>query len=155
MTQLVETVAGVLIGISAGVPATFDATGYAALTYTNIGEITDGGSHGRKYALVTHKPIASRGTQKYKGSFDEGQKTLQVGLDDDEPGQVLAKTASKSDANYAFKVTYQGGSVDYFQAKVMSFEKATGNVDSIRSGTIMLELTTSATGIGIVEVAGA
>lgn len=155
MPQAVETVAGTTISISAGVPATFNTAGYAALTFTAIGEITDGGSHGRKYALVTHKPIGSRGTQKYKGSFDEGQKTLQVGIDDDEPGQLLAKTAMLSDANYAFKVTYQGGSIDYFQAKVMSFDKATASVDSIRTGTISLELTTSPGGVGIVEVPGA
>lgn len=154
MVQLVETVAGVLISVSVATPATFDAAGYAALTYTNIGEITDGGSHGRVYAVVSHKPIGNRAEQKFKGSFNEGQKTIQVGIDDDEPGQLIVKAGVKSDANYSFKVTYQGGSVDYFQAKVMSFVKATGSVDSIRSGTIMLELTTSASGVGIIEVPG-
>jgi Lambda phage tail tube protein, TTP len=148
----VETVAGTTIGISAGVPATFNAAGYAALTYSTIGEITDGGSHGRVYAEVTHMPISTRGTQKFKGSFNEGNKTLQLAISAADAGQVLARAALLSDNPYAFKVTYQGGAVDYFQARVMSFDKATAGVDSILTATVELSLTTSAGGVGIVEV---
>lgn len=149
----VETVAGTKISISAAKPTTFDAAGYTAVaTWAKIGEITDGGSHGRTYAAVTHQPIDNRGTQKFKGSFNEGQKTLQLGIDSKDPGQIVVTEALDSDDDYSFKVEYQGGDVDYFQAKVMSFEKAVAGVDSIRSATVQLELTTSKDGIGIVEV---
>lgn len=148
----VETVASTEIGISAAAPATLTAVGYAALTFATIGEITDGGSHGRTYAEVKHNPIATRGTQKFKGSFDEGNKTLQLAIDDDDSGQDILKTALDSDADFSFQVTYQGGAIDFFQAKVMSFEKATGSVDSMRTATVQLSLTTSKTGIGIIEV---
>lgn len=148
----VETVAGTEISISAAAPATFTAAGYTALTFSAIGEITDGGSHGRTYAPVKHNPIASRGTQKFKGSFDEGSKTLQLAIDDNDAGQDILKTALNSDDDFSFKVEYQGGAIDYFQAKVMSFQKATGGVDSMRTATVQLELTTNDAGIGIVEV---
>lgn len=147
----VETVAGTAFGISAGVPATFNAAGYAALTYSTIGEITDGGSHGRVYAEVTHMPIGNRGTQKFKGSFNEGNKTLQLAINGTDAGQVLLKTALASDNAFAFKVLYQGGAIDYFQARVLSFSKATAGVDSILTATVELSLTTSTTGVGIVE----
>lgn len=149
----VETVAGTEISISANTPATFDAAGYAAVAaWAKIGEITDGGSHGRTYAPVNHQPIDNRGTQKFKGSFNEGQKTLQLAIDNKDPGQILLSEALNSDEDYSFKVEYQGGDIDYFQAKVMSFEKATAGVDSMRSATVQLELTTSKSGVGIVEV---
>ena len=148
----VETVAGTTIGISAGVPTTFTAAGYAALTFSTIGEITDGGSHGRTYAEVTHMPIGNRGKQKFKGSFDEGNKTLQLAISGADAGQVLTKAALLSDNPYAFKVLYQGGAIDYFQARVMSFAKATAGVDSILTATVTLALITSSTGVGIVEV---
>lgn len=150
----VETVAGTVISISAEQPNTFDASGYAGtgMNFVAIGEITDAGEHGREYALVTHMPIASRGTQKFKGSWNAGQKTLQLGLDNDDAGQVIAKAALLSDNDYSFKVAYQGGDVDYFQAKVMSFKTATAGVDSIRSATITLELTTNSAGVDIVSV---
>ena len=151
-TTNVFTVAGTTIGVSASAPATFDAAGYAALTYTSIGNVEDGGSHGRTYAEVTFNPIDNRGTQKYKGSFNEGNKTLSVGLNSDDAGMILLKTALASDSNFSFKVTYQNLDVDYFQAKVMSLSKGTGGVDSIVMATIELAITTSTTGVGIVEV---
>lgn len=151
----VQTVAGTKIALSASIPATFDAAGYAAagMVYTTIGEITDGGSHGKTYAEVTHNPIDTRMTQKFKGSINIGTKTLNLAIDDDDAGQVLLKAALDSDNDYSFKVTYQDGSIDYFQAKVMSFEKAATSVDSIRTATVNLALSGTKTGIGIVEVA--
>lgn len=147
------TVAGTIIGLTAVAPTTFNAAGYGANTYTPIGEITDGGEHGREFALVTSNPIATRGTRKYKGSFNEGNKTLQLDLDDEDAGQILAKQAVNSDNDYYFEVKYPDGGKDYFPAKVMSFKKATGSVDSMRSATISLEISTSKSGVGVVEVA--
>jgi hypothetical protein len=152
----VETVAGTRIYISPTTPATFDAAGYAGSGMNFeaglIGEITDGGDHGRVYAKVEHKPIASRGVQKFKGSFDEGTKTLQLALDNDDAGQVILAAALNSDNDYSFKVAYQGGDIDYFQAKVMSLRKAASGVDTIRSATVVLELTTTSAGVGIISV---
>ncbi len=150
----VETVAGTIIYISAEQPNTFDSAGYAGtgMNWTIVGEITDGGEHGREYALVTHMPIASRGVQKFKGSFNEGSKTLQLALDNDDAGQVIAAAALRSDNDYSFKVAYQGGDIDYFQAKVMTLKKAATSVDSIRSASMTLELTSNSSGVGIVSV---
>jgi hypothetical protein len=89
----VKTSAGSTIAISAATPATFNAAGYGALTFTTIGEVTDLGEFGRDYALVTHNPIATRGTVKRKGSFNEGTMDMKLGLDTDDAGQILAKAA--------------------------------------------------------------
>lgn len=146
-----RTSAGSTIAISAAAPATFNDVGYTALTFTPIGEVTDLGEFGREYALVTHNPLANRGTVKRKGSFNEGTMDLKLALDTDDAGQILAKTASMSDADYSFKVTLQNGDIFYFQAQVMSFKNGVGSVDQITAATIKLELTTSSTGVGIVE----
>jgi len=148
----VETVAGTTIGISVAAPATYTASGYAALTFTNIGEITDGGQHGQTAALVTHSPIGTRVVQKFKGSINQGTKTLQLAIDKDDAGQIILDAAVLSDADYFFKVEYQGGDIDYFPAKVMSFVKNAAGVDTMRSGTVNLEITASKTGVGIIEV---
>ncbi|MFZ9960089.1 MAG: hypothetical protein ACO3GP_06825 [Candidatus Limnocylindrus sp.] len=148
----VKTSAGSTLKVSAGTPATFNAAGYEALTFTAVGEIVNIGEFGREYNLVTHNPVATRGTTKLKGSFNEGAITLQLGLDTDDAGQILLKTASTSDANYAFEVETQNGDVYYFQAQVMSFKVSIGGVDDVTSATVMLEITTSSTGAGIIEV---
>lgn len=148
----VRTSATSTLRISAGTPVTFDAAGYAALSFTTIGEVTNMGELGRDFQLVTHNPIATRGTQKFKGSFNEGTMSLQLGLDTDDAGQIIAKAGSLSDNAYAFKLTTANGDVYYFQALVMNFKVGVNDVNSITSATINLEITTSNTGVGIVEV---
>lgn len=148
----VRSSAGTSIKISAGTPATFDSAGYTALTFTTIGEVTDLGEFGREYNLITHNPLGTRGTVKLKGSFNEGSISMQLGLDTDDAGQILAKTASLSDNDYSFVIQTQNGDKYYFQAKVMSFKVGVGSVDSVTTATVTLELTTSNTGVGVVEV---
>ena len=147
----VRTSAGTTLKVSASAPATFDVAGYSALTYTTVGEITDLGEFGREYTLVTHNPVGTRGTQKFKGSFNEGTMTLSLGLDTDDAGQILMKAALLADTPYSFVVTTQNGDKYYFRAMVMSFKVGVGSVDSITTATCTLELTTSPNGIGIVE----
>ena len=151
----VRSSAGSTIKISAGIPATFNAAGYVALILTNIGEVIDLGEFGRVYNLVTHNPLGTRGTTKLKGSFNEGTISMQVGLDTDDAGQILAKSATLSDNDYSFEIMTQNGDKYYFQAKVMSFTTALGGVDSVTGATISLELTSGGSNPGIIEVLAA
>lgn len=148
----VRTTAGSTFKVSAANPATFNAAGYAALAWTAVGEVTDLGEFGREYNKVTHNPVDNRGTVKKKGSFDEGTITLQLGLDTDDAGQIILKAAALSDNDYSFQVTTQNGDKYYCQAQVMSFKPNLGSVDNITAASVTLEITTSATGVGIVEV---
>lgn len=151
----VVTTAGSTLRITATAPATFDATGYNTLFGASpapalVGEITDFGEFGREYALVTHNPVAERGTVKLKGSFNEGTMSLSLGLDTDDAGQILMKTARDSDNDYYFQVETQGGDKYFFAAKVMTFKTVLGSVDSVTNATATLELTTT-DGVGIIE----
>lgn len=147
----IQSAAGASIGISAAAPATYNVAGYEALTYSTIGEVTDLGEFGREYNLITHNPIDTRATKKLKGSYNEGQISLTVALDTADAGQNLAKTASASDADYSLVITMQNGAKYYFPAKVMSFKIGVGSVDNVVSATISLEITSSSTGVGVVE----
>jgi hypothetical protein len=152
----VYTSAGTTLTVSASAPATFDGAGYAAVFTASpgpavVGEITDLGEFGREYALVTHMPVGSRGTQKFKGSFNAGTMSLSLGLDTDDAGQIIMKTASLSDDNFSFQVTTQSGDKYFFQAKVMSWKVNVAGVDSITTATATLELTTNSAGVDIVE----
>ena len=151
----VRSSAGSTLQVSATTPATFNSAGYAALTYTTVGEITNLGEFGRIYALSKHNPVATRATVKKKGSYDEGQLNLQLGLDTDDAGQVLMKAASLSDNDYSVKITDQKGDVYYMQVQVMSWKVSIGSVDQITAATCSLEITSSSAGVGIVEVLAA
>ena len=151
----VKTSATTTFKVSASTPATFDSTGYNALTFTTVGEVTNYGEFGRQYNLVTHSPVASRGIVKKKGSFNEGSIQLQLGLDTDDAGQILMKAAALSDNDYSFLITTQNGDKYYFQGQVMGWKVNVGSIDQITGATATIEITSSSAGVGIVEVLAA
>ena len=59
-TDSVQTSAGTVVSVSAGLPATFDAAGFAALTYTQVGKVDNAGNLGASIAPVTFTPIEDR-----------------------------------------------------------------------------------------------
>jgi len=144
----VSTSFGTTLGIVLGAPATYDVAGYAALTFVSIGEITGISDISREFELLTHKPLASRGTVKKKGGFDEGSIDLKLGLNTDDAGTILAKAAALSDVDYSFKVTHPTGDAYYFRALVMTFKVSTSG---ILTATCKLQIQTSSAGVGIVE----
>lgn len=139
----VQTSAGTTLAISAGTPSTYDSSGFGALSWTTVGEVTDLGEYGRVYALVTHNPLASRATEKFKGSYNDGSISMQIAEDTSDAGQIIIDAAVDSDNNYAFRITAQDSDIDYFQAKVMSKTVSVGSVDQIRSSTVQVEITNS------------
>ena len=134
------TTAGTTLSASATLPATYDGTGFAALTFTAVGEITDIGEYGKEYNLVTHIPLSTRRTQKLKGSYNEGALALQMAYDSGDTGQGILITALDSDDSISYKVTHQNGDVDYFTGKVMSFRKNVGSTDNIKSASAAIEI---------------
>lgn len=146
------TSAGTVLGISAGIPATFDDDGFEALTFATIGEITDiSGELGRSYTAVTHNPLATRGTGKLKGSYNSGSATVTLAIDDYDAGQLLAEAALSADQAYSFRLTLQDGAITYFRALVMSFPANVASVDSITSATVTLEITADDDGNDFVD----
>lgn len=136
----VFTSAGTTLGISAALPATYGAAAFAALTFTDIGEITDMGEFGREYALVTHNPLGDRRTVKRKGSYNDGALTMSLGRVPSDAGQALLLTARDDDDSYAFVVTLQDGTKQYFSAQVMSYTTSVGSVDQITGASVMVEI---------------
>jgi hypothetical protein len=141
-----ETAAGTTLKCSTGAPATFDASGYGAVTYVNIGEITNAGEFaGKVFNLVEHLPLATRGVKKGKGSFNNGQISPDLAFDFDDAGQVILTTAADSEvdstATLTFELTTQSGHKVYFQGIVMSNPLTVGENDSVVMGKPVIEVT--------------
>lgn len=146
--SLAVTSAGTSISIGPA-PATYDAPGFVAVTFSVIGEVTDIGTYGKSYKLVTHNPIADRKTVKRKGSYNNGTLALKMAKVTN-VGQAAARTASDSDASFAFKIQDRDGNVAYFTGQVMSFMTNVGNVDQITAADVQIEIDND-----IIEVAHA
>jgi len=146
-----STAAGTTIGISAAAPATQDAAGYAALTYTEIGGPDQLGTIGANTNKVEFQPLKGP-KQKHKGSTDYGSLQPSIAADGSDAGQVLLQTASNptNNALYSFLVTYPDGAKRYFQGRVFGYPEDVGNADSILMVKPTIEINTA-----IVKVAAA
>ncbi len=134
------TSAGSELAISAALPATPNAVGFAALTWVDIEEVTDQGATGRTYNIVNHQPLKSRGVVKLKGSFNDGAKTVQAAYAPGDPGQALVATALDDDDFYSFRETLQDGTIKYFLAQVTSAPTNVGGADTVTGTTFNLEI---------------
>ena len=146
-----QTASGATLGISLTPPATHDVTGFDAVTFKNVGEITNIGEFGKEWALVTHNPLATRGTKKGKGSYNNGTLSPSLALDPSDLGQIDMKTALDSDDPAYFSITLQDGTVYYLTGLVMSFKPNIGGVDDVVTASTNIELTPDA----IIEKAAA
>ncbi|HJW51462.1 MAG TPA: phage tail tube protein [Burkholderiaceae bacterium] len=151
--QAVMTAAGTIMSICATAPATYDEAGYTAsgMVFTPIGEITDMGSHGKTSAEITHKPIATRWVQVFKGSHDVGTMTVQLAINTADPGQIIAQQVSDTDENCSIKIEYPNGDADYMQAMIFGFPRTISGVDTIVNASINVR-GTGAGGVGVVYV---
>lgn len=92
MATTLRSTAGTKVYVSTGVPATINAAGYAALTWTEvqgfstIGEIGDSMDVGQFDALV-------EGRMKYRSIADPGQIDASMSDMPTDPGQIIMKAA--------------------------------------------------------------
>ncbi|RST30161.1 hypothetical protein HMF7854_04460 [Sphingomonas ginkgonis] len=146
-----QTAAGSTLAISAAAPATPDAAGYAALAFTDIGQVEKLGGLGASYAKVEFQPLKGA-KQKYKGSADYGTLQPSLAIDSTDAGQTLLQTASDNETNalYSFKVTYPDGAKRYFQGRVFGMPETTDGADTMLMANPSIEICTK-----IVKVAAA
>ena len=132
-------------------PATYDASGYAALTWVSVGEIKDIPAFGKSRNSIPFTPLASGVTQKYAGITDAGKISLTFLSNTDDAGQIILKTGLGSSSPISIKVTSQNGDVYYFRAIVLSFKLAIGDANGLTMATCDLDITATTAGVSIVE----
>lgn len=113
------TAAGTGLAISAATPATEDAAGYAALTYTEVAQIEQIGAFGSITEVITFQPLKGP-AQKHKGPTNYGAIQPSLAHDDSDAGQTLLRAAADDLTSklYSFEVTYPDGAIRYFQGRV-------------------------------------
>jgi hypothetical protein len=128
MATLAFGSAGATIAISAGVPATIDSTGFGALSYTAIPDVTDLGMVGPEASIILHSPLAENVTYKVKGPTNNGAMDMKGAKPTSvNAGHTLLQAAVVSPNSYAIKITMVNGALIYFQTKVTSYKTNIGN----------------------------
>ncbi len=112
-----------IYAISAALPATYDAAGYAATTvvFTTIGKVESFPAFGSNQAFNEFVPVAGE-VEPYKGARRYGGGPLVVGDVPADAGQVILKAAAASSNHYSVKATYPDGEIHYMDILVGSWE---------------------------------
>jgi len=128
-----------IYAISASLPATYDAGGYAAttITYTTIGKVADFLPYGSKRNVSEFVPITGA-VEFTKGAPRYGQGALVMGDIPADAGQVILKAAEASSAHYSVKITYPDSEVHYLDVLVSGWELSGGKEGApmIRTATL-------------------
>lgn len=135
---------GTTIGISAGAPATFDAAGYAALTFTTVGGVEKIGTFGASVQKIEFQPLAGA-KQKHKGPADYGTLSPSMAYDPTDAGQTLLRTACApgNNALYSVKITLPDGGVRYAQVRGFGYPETVDGATSMVMAAPTLEINTA------------
>lgn len=139
----VFTSAGTKLEVAAETPTTRDETEFSALTYTEVGEVTDMGEYGAEFETVTHNPLGTRRTVKRKGTVNDGALTMQLGRVPSDAGQQIlidGVDGAERDTVHSFKVTLQDGTTQYMTGQIYSFTTNVGSVNQITGASVTVEL---------------
>lgn len=127
----INTHSGKKLYISAGLPATKDDTGFAALTWTEIEQVGNIQTPSAGYTEVSYNLLGERIIKYAKGNIDFTPLTAEMAYEEDLTGQELVRTAHGSDNTYSFKVVTKNGETRYMTGKVFGLEEPGGGGEDV------------------------
>lgn len=118
---------GTCVSVSAASPATHDAAGFVALTYTLIGELESLGEINIRNASVSFANLCTGKTSLLKGAEEGVEFEIGVAMDREDAGQAIMKTARESlTQRVSLRILDNAGDIVYVEAFVMSERVAGG-----------------------------
>ena len=117
-----QSTIGAKLSISAGVPATEDATGCAALTWAQVGRIENIGDRPNEFATDDVQDLETGNTTQVKTYKNVTAFDLSIVADEDDDGQTLMETAFEDfSGTYRFKLEHSSGKIQYFNGRVNKY----------------------------------
>lgn len=123
---------GTCMAFSAAAPATLNAAGFAALTWTGAAELREIGELGGEREVSTNTNLCSGVKEKSLGAIDNGDQEITLAFDIDEPGQVVLTNAFKANTVISCRETLTSGDVFYYQAMVSKSKVSVVDGDEIK-----------------------
>lgn len=128
----VMTSTGTKIYVAASSPATRDAAGYAALTYTEVKEIVSISAFGVSRDPVEVRTLSSGALQSYKGHANYGAVSGEMNYDSEDAGQNLVRANILDNvAELSVKVLLPDGSIVYSGGMSFNGQRNPGSANSM------------------------
>lgn len=148
-----ELATGTVLKVVLGEPATYDISGFEALTYSEIVDVVNIGAGGGTAQIQSYIPLKTGVAVKRTGGIEYSVRTVQMGNHSaNSTGQILLKSlfdgANKGKV-CSVGIFYVDGAVDYFIATVSSFSE-----DQLDANTFKMVSATFAPTDKTIKVAG-
>jgi len=121
---------GTTIKVSVAAPATRDAVGYAALTYTQVGATLTIPQFGGSTSPTSNVPLDTGEECKTPGPINWNQLALTALYVDDDAGHAILLdgfSGANKGVNYSFEITYPNGAIRYTGGYVGSYQETPGS----------------------------
>lgn len=139
----VDISVGTILSIAVGAPATYDTAGFAAKTYTEVGEITEIPPFGGSGTVTENIPLKTGVVGKNIGSINYGSMEIPFAKVDD-AGQAAVSAAfdgANGRSTHSFKIVDPNGDAIYFTGKVSANTLNFGDANAVYMGSFTVELT--------------
>jgi hypothetical protein len=135
-----DTVAGTKLYVAVAAPATFDAAGFTALTWVEVGQLTSVPSVlGREYNTATLETIGDAQVREKKGNFKLPNADFECAWAESDAGQIIVAAAANNNTVPSFKLVKQDTTkLRYFTAQVMKFVENQGTANDAVKGAFTL-----------------
>ena len=135
---------GTAVSVVAALPATYDAAGYAALTWTGvIGQLVQFGELGDQSSDISVTTLAGRALHT-NGALDGGEVAFTYVFSSADAGQVILRANSNNNVGVSVRVTDPDGQVSYAAGVVSGVrdaERSDGNYKG-QSGSLRINTAT-------------
>lgn len=139
---------GIKLFVSESQPTVINESGFAALNWTEIGEVIDLPDYGPTVQVVESNALKNGITQKYTGFTNFGSLPIGMDLDVSDVGQVLLDNSLPEKGvrkNRSFRIKLKNTFNEYFQGMITSNTRAIGSANSMIGSTVTAEINTKIT----------
>lgn len=124
-------------------PATWDKTGFTALTFTELGNLLDlGDGYGKNTNTTDFAGINRKEIESIPTNFTSGSPTVIYAADKlgTDSGQTIMIEAAEDEEYRFFKIVLSNGETIYFQARVNGSPLTLGTVDQLVQYSAVLSI---------------
>lgn len=113
---------GATVAVVAAAPATEDAAGFGALSYTAVGLMVSFGETGDE-AEDIEIPLLSGRTKHVNGARNGGSREFAYQYESADAGQNILRTNSNNNVDVSVKITDPDGKIEYFYGRVANLKR--------------------------------
>lgn len=131
---------GSALAVVAASPATFDSSGYAALTWTAaVGGLVDISTVGDTSKDIPIPYLSGR-VSHVNGGVDGGERTITFAWETSDPGQVILRNNQNNNVAVSCRITDADGRISYFTGVVANIQDTARNDASYKGQTAVIRV---------------